>query len=134
MNAALALQQAMRAALLANTTLTTLLGGGHIFDEVPRGEPPLHVVFAASETRDWSTTTQKAHEHFVSLDVVTNERSRARAQSICNAIELALDNAVLLLVGHVLVNLRAVAWSVSRSKSTQNFSASLRFRATTEPL
>ena len=134
MNAALALQQAMRNTLLANSALTALLGGAHIYDEVPRGEPPLHVVFAAIETRDWSTSTQKAHEHFVTLDVTTNERGRASVQSICNAIEAALDNVDLPLVGHQLINLRNVYWSVARKKSAQSFEATLRFRATTEPL
>ena len=134
MNAALALQQAMRNALLANTTLTTLLGGAHVFDEVPRGEPPLHVVFGAIETRDWSTSTQKAHEHFVSIDVVTNERARGRAQAICNAIETALDNTVLVLADHRLINLRSTFWNVSRAKATNTFNATLRFRAATEPL
>ncbi len=134
MNAALALQQAMRNALLANTTLTTLLGGAHIFDEVPRGEPGLYVVFGSIETRDWSTSTQKAHEHFITLDVVTNERSRARAQAICNAIETALDNAALVLTDHRLINLRSTFWNVGKAKATNNFNATLRFRAATEPL
>ena len=134
MNAALALQQAMRNALLANTTLTTLLAGAHVFDEVPRGEPGLHVHFSGIETRDWSTSTQKAHEHFVSIDVVTNERSRARAQAICNAIETALDNAVLVLTDHRLINLRSTFWNVGKAKASNNFNATLRFRAATEPL
>ncbi len=134
MNAALALQQAMRSALLANTTLTTLLGGAHVYDEVPRGEPPLFVVFGSIETRDWSTSTQKAHEHFMTLDVVTNERSRARAQAICNAIETALDNALLSVIDHRLINLRSTFWNVGRAKATNNFNATLRFRAATEPL
>ena len=134
MNAALALQRAMRNALLADTTLVGLLGGAHIFDEVPRGEPPLHVVFEMIETRDWSTVSGKAHEHFVTIEVVTNARSRALAQSICNAIEAVLDQAALTLEGHKLINLRLAFWSVSRRKSSENFGATLRFRAATEPL
>jgi hypothetical protein len=134
MNAALALQQAMRAALLADTALVTLLGGAHIFDEVPRGEPPLNVSFGAIETRDWSVMNQKAHEHFLTLDVVTNERSRTRAQNICNRIEAVLDNATLTLTGHRLVNLRVVFWSVAKSKSDPKFGATMKFRAATEPL
>lgn len=134
MNPALALQQAMRTALLADTALITLLGGAHVFDEIPRGEPPLHVTFAGVETRDWSVKDQKAHEHFVTLDVVSNERARAQAQSICNRIEAVLDNASLTLVGHRLVNLRVVFWTVARAKSDQKFGATLRFRAATEPL
>jgi hypothetical protein len=134
MNAALALQQAMRAALLADTALIALLGGAHIFDEVPRGEPPLSVSFAGIETRDWSVMDQKAHEHFVTMDVSTNERGRTQAQSICNRIEAVLDNANLTLAGHRLVNLRVVFWSVARPKSDPKFGATLRFRAATEPL
>jgi hypothetical protein len=134
MNAALALQQAMRTALLADTALITLLGGAHIFDEVPRGEPTLHVSFAGIETRDWSVMDQKAHEHFLTLEVVTNERSRAQAQNICNRIEAVLDNAALILTGHRLINLRVVFWSVARTKAEPKFGATLRFRAATEPL
>jgi Protein of unknown function (DUF3168) len=134
MNPALALQQAMRQALLADTTLTTLLGGAHVFDEAPRGEQPLCVTFAAIETRDWSVMDQKAHEHFVTLDVSTRDRSRAKAQSICNRIEAVLDNAALTLTDHRLVNLRNVFWSVSPSKQDKSFGATLRFRAATEPL
>jgi hypothetical protein len=133
MNAAHALQQAMRNALLADAPLKTLLGGAHVFDEVPRGEPPLHVHFAAIETRDWSVMDRKAHEHFVTLDVITNARSRGLAQAICDRIETVLDSATLTLTDHHLVNLRAVFWSVARQKS-QDFGATLRFRAATEPL
>lgn len=133
MNAALAVQQAMRAALLADGTLLSLLGGAHVYDELPRGEPPLYVAFNGIETRDWSTQTDRAHEHFITIEVMTNERGRALAQSICNAIEAALDQATLTLVDHRLINLRLVFWSVSRAKPAQNFGASLRFRAATEP-
>jgi Protein of unknown function (DUF3168) len=134
MNAALALQQAMRAALLADTALITLLGGAHVFDEVPRGEPPLCVAFANIETRDWSVMDQKAHEHFLTLEVTSNERGRAQAQNICNRIEAVLDNAALTLTGHRLVNLRLTFWNVARTKADKNFGATLRFRAATEPL
>ncbi len=134
MNAALSLQQAMRATLLAQAPLTTLLGGAHIFDEVPRGEPAPFVVFSDIETRDWSVTGQKAHEHFITIEVTTNERSRTLAQNIAQEIETALDMASLTLEGHRLINLRNIFWSVSRRKSTDKFGATLRFRAASEPL
>jgi hypothetical protein len=134
MNAALALQKAMRAALFAHSPLTTLLGGGHVFDEVPRGAAPPFVEFASIETRDWSVADAKAHEHFVQISVTTNTRSRSLAQAICDAIEACLDNADLTLEGHRLVNLRLVFWSVARNRADQNFGAQLRLRAATEPL
>jgi Protein of unknown function (DUF3168) len=134
MNAALSLQNAMRAAMLARTALTALLGGAHIFDEVPRGEHPPFVAFADIETRDWSVIGEKAHEHIATLLIETNERSRRAAQTIAQEIEAALDMAQLTLDGHRLINLRLVSASISRRKTNDNFGALLRFRAVTEPL
>jgi len=133
MNAALALQQAMRSALLAHAPLTALLDGAHVFDELPRGAKPPHVEFTAIETRDWSVIGQKAHEHICQLAVTTNERGRALAQAIVQEIETALDGATLTLVNHNLINLRLVFASVSRTRADMAFSATLRFRAATEP-
>lgn len=134
MNAALSLQQAMRAALLADAQLLAVLGGAHVFDEVPRGAKPPYVSFEHIETRDWSTADAKAHEHFVQLSVTTTERGRSQAQALCDRIEAALDNASLTLADHHLVSLRLVFWSVARNRNDQSFGASLRFRAATEPL
>ncbi len=131
-SAALALQQAMRDRLLLHAPLLAVLGGGHVFDEVPRGENEPYVVFSTIETRDWSVLDQKAHEHFVTLEVKTKSRGRKLAQDIVTEIETALDNAALTLAGHVLVNLRVVFWTVS--KTQENFGGLLRFRAATEPL
>ncbi len=134
MNAGHALQQAMRNALLIHAPLTTLLGGAHIFDEIPRGEKAPFIAFTDIETRDWSVMDQKAHEHFVSIEVQTNERGRALAQSIVQEIEIALDNTALTLATHRLINLRVVFWNVSRRRGTSTFGAIIRFRAATEPL
>jgi Protein of unknown function (DUF3168) len=133
MNAALSLQQAMRAALLARAPLTVLLGGAHIFDEVPRGANAPYVHCAAIETRDWSVADQKAHEHFVTFEIVTNARSRALAQAIAQEIETALDMMPMTMVDHKLVNLRILTTLVQRNSKTENFIGTLRFRAATEP-
>ncbi len=134
MNPGLALQTAMRNALLAHAPLMQLLGGAHVYEEMPRGAVAAYVSFESIETRDWSVADAKAHEHFVSLSVRTNNRSRRLAQDILEAIESALDNASLMLAGHRLVNLRLTFWTVAREKNGENFGASLRFRAATEPL
>lgn len=130
---ALALQEAMRAALIAHAPLTTLLQGEHVFDEIPRGANLPYVCFGEIEIRDWSVKDQKAHEHFVGLIVKTNQRGRKLAQDIVCEIEAALDNAALTLAGHLLINLRLVFWAVNRDKTGETFSATLRFRAATEP-
>lgn len=133
-NPGFALQQAMRAALLNHAPLTLLLQGQHIFEEVPRGASTSFVGFGDVETRDWSVADQKAHEHFVTLSIRTNSRSRKLAQDILNEIEAVLDSAALTLAGHRLVNLRLTFWSVTRDKSGETFNATARFRAATEPL
>ncbi len=130
---ALALLTAMRNALLADNALNLLLGGAHVYEELPRGAPPTHVSFGEAETRDWSTADQKAHEHFVTISIRTNSRSRSLAQNILSEIETALDGAALVLTGHRLVNLRLTFWSVSKDRSGETFNATARFRAATEP-
>ena len=134
MNSAFALQVAMREALLARTELRSLLGGAHIFDEVPRGATAPYVAFTAIETRDWSVADQKAHEHFVTLETLTNQRGRSAAQAIAAEIEAALDDAALILDSHKLINLRSIFSTVSRNVKTENFGVIQRFRAVTEPL
>ena len=132
MSAGLALQQAMRAKLIADDAVKAALGGAYVYDEVPRGAPPSYVEFTGLDTRDWSTFGEGGFEHFVSLVVRSNSRGRAHAQEISAAVEAALDGAALMLAGHRLVNLRLMFWSVV--KTGQNYGASLRFRAATEPL
>jgi hypothetical protein len=130
---AFALQDAMRTRLLMHAPLTALLGGAHVFDELPRGERAPHVAFAQIETRDWSVKDQKAHEHFVTIEVKSNSRSRKAAQEIVSEVEAALDNAALVLAGQTLINLRLIFWSVARAKATDTFNGVMRFRAATEP-
>ena len=131
-SAALALQQAMQARLIADDAVRAALGGAYVFDEVPRGAPPAYVEFAGLDTRDWSTFGQRGLEHFVSIAVRANSRGRAQAQEISAAVQAALDGAVLDLAGHRLVSLQLMFWSVM--KTGQTYGASLRFRAATEPL
>lgn len=132
MSSALAVQMTMREALLAHAPLTELLGGGHVFDELPRRVQEPYVAFAGIETRDWSVQGQKAHEHFISLDVKTKSRSRAMAQDIVGEIETALDNADLTVSGHALINLRLTFWTVAKANDV--FNAVVKFRAATEEI
>lgn len=129
-----ALLEAMRNRLLEYAPLVLLLGGQHVFEEMPRGANTSFVSFGDIETRDWSVADAKAHEHFVMLSIRTNSRSRTLAQEILGEVEAALDNAALSLTGHKLVNLRVIFWSVARDKSGEHFGATVRFRAATEPL
>ena len=134
MQPGLAVQQAMLASLQARPALVNLLGGAHVYDELPRGANAPYVAFTALETRDWSVADQKAHESFITLDVASKVRGRAQAHAIAQEIETALDGATLTLVGHRLVNLRLIFMSAARPRARDFTQATLRFRAATEPL
>ena len=127
MNPALSLQKAMRDALLARPGWAI-----PVHDHVPQGAAAPYVYFAAAETRDWSTQTEKAHEHFITLRVKSKAGGKREAQGIIADIEAALDNASLVLSGHRLVNLRMTLWSAERDGDRYN--GAVRFRAVTEQL
>lgn len=129
-----ALQTAMRDRLLAHAPLMALLGGGHVHDEIPRGAHEPYVVFSSIETRDWGVQQQKAHEHFIAIDIKAKSRSRKLTQDIVHEIETSLDDAVFAIDGHVLINLRLTFWALSKDKAQEHFSATMKFRAATEPL
>jgi hypothetical protein len=131
---ALTLEQAMRDRLLAHAPLTALLGGSHVYDELPRGAHPPFVAMASIETRDWSVMEAKGHEHAVTIGVATRERSRELAEQIAGEIEAALDRATLTLTGHVLIDLQHIFTSVTRPRGGDHFGAVVRLRAVTEPL
>jgi Protein of unknown function (DUF3168) len=133
MQPGLSVQQAMLAALRARTSLSNILGGAHVYDELPRGANPPYVVFSNLETRDWSVMDQKAHELFITLEIATNQRSRTQIQAVTQEIESALDGANLILTDHKLVNLRCVFNTAFRNKNADVFNGTMRFRAATEP-
>ena len=133
MQPGLAVQQAMKAALSSRPALVNILGGAHVYDELPRGATAPNVLFTTIETRDWSVADQKAHESFVTLEISSKSRSRAQAQNIVQEIELALDGASLGVTDHNLVNLRCVFISAAKAKAQDFFTATMRFRAATEP-
>jgi hypothetical protein len=130
--AASALRMGMQAAMLAHAPLLAKLGGAHVFEEVPRGAQPPFVTFSTIDTRDRSDFGLRAHEHFVTLEVRTNSRARGLAEAIVEEIEVALDDAPVVLAGHALIDLRLESWVIQRDGVF--FGARLRFRAATEPL
>src|SRR5665213_2138550 len=155
MQPGLDVQQAMKSILASRPALNTLLGGAYVYDELPRGATVPYVMFTTIETRDWSVADQKAHENFVTLEIKSKSRSRIQVQNIIQEIELALDGAALILAANNLINLRCVfisaalpklrqlasagrsklssASASAREKSNQLFTATMRFRAATEP-
>ena len=128
-----ALQKAIHACLTADAVTLALIGGPRIYDDVPRQPVFPYVTYGQSTVRDWSTGTDDAHEHIVTLHVWTRATGRKPAHEISSAIELALDQQVLILDGHRLISLRHEFTDVRREPDSETWRGIVRLRAVTEP-
>ena len=133
LNAALALQTGLRAALLADADLVTALGGEQVFDDVPREAPFPYITVGDIDTRDWSTQTSRGHEHTVTLHVWSRYRGRKQVQELIAEVDRILDGADPVLSGYRLVNLSTVFWTAQREPDGQVYRGTVRLRAVTEP-
>ncbi|WP_421724236.1 DUF3168 domain-containing protein [Bauldia sp.] len=130
---ALALQAAVRAALIADSGVGALVGD-RIYDEPPRGPTFPYVSFGEARASDWSTGTETGAEHRLVLNVWSRHRGKAECWAIVEALQAILDDAALTLDGHRLINLRFETADVRRDRDRITWTASVRFRAVTEPL
>ena len=127
-----ALRRAIRAALLADPTLTGLLGGPRVYDEAPPGAPSPRIAFADVQSRDWSAQASRGAEQVLALSVWSDARGTREALDIADRVVALLDEAQLTLTGHRLIDLRFVALATRREQNGRYARADIRFRATTE--
>jgi hypothetical protein len=132
-SASLALQQAIFAALSANSDLQALIGDPpRLFDFVPRDSAFPYVVIGDGTESNWSTATEAGSEHAVVLNVWSRSTGHKEAKQIAEVLRAALDNASLSLTGFALVGIRHLATDFARQPDGQTFRATLRFRAVVE--
>lgn len=131
MSAANALLKAIFARLTGDATLAALTSGGVVDRLLPRALLPA-IVIGELESRDYSTASEKAEEHFLSLEIWSDTGGRKRAGEIVERVKTLLDDAALPLAGVTLVNLQLRSCRSRREPKTRNFIADMRFRAVTE--
>ncbi|WP_075995842.1 DUF3168 domain-containing protein [Salaquimonas pukyongi] len=134
MTAALELQMAIVSALRQSTALTALLGGAHIYDDVPDARRPPYVVIGPVETLDWSTSTEAGEEHFIDVAIWSLANGRKAVVSMAAEIRTTLSSLPRTLAGHVLVNLTHESTRSQAGSNDRHFRAVVTFRAVTEPL
>ena len=128
---------ALRAGLLArlggDARLTALMGGRlRLYDEPPRGAAPVYVLFGPSEVSDDSVDGARRHRHAFALIVLAKPGSVRSALEVAEHIAASLDEADLVLSGHVLVLLRLRSLAGLRDERTGEARATLSFEAVTE--
>ncbi|MEM9360048.1 MAG: DUF3168 domain-containing protein [Pseudomonadota bacterium] len=129
-----ALQRSIYAALIANQTLSDLLGGQHVFDHVPRGTVLPYITFGPSSERDWSTSDDIAHELQISLHVWTEALGRSQAEEIMTVIRTLLHDQTLAVSGFRLINLRHEDSALKRVSDGDTLQGTIRLRAVLETI
>jgi hypothetical protein len=132
MSAALALQEAVFAALLADAALIALLGGARVYDGAPRNAASPYVHLGEISSRDWSTATEAGFEVRFEVVVWSTQPGRAEALTIAGRVAELLDNAALAVAGFRLVSLRHLGTGTAREKKPEGRRATAQFRARME--
>jgi hypothetical protein len=132
MSAASNLQQAIVAALRADTELMSSLKVADIFDRQVQGARLPYIVLDNLETTEWSTDEDCNEEHRVTLAVYSGENGRREVQSIMKRLRLVLHDAALSPVDARLVGLRVVSTEVRRVAKSRLHQGTMVLRAFTE--
>lgn len=131
-NASWALQSAVFAALTADATLQSLIDT-RLYDAVPLNPTFPYVVLGDGKETNADTATEEGSEHQFNVTVWSQGGGHQESKSIVNAVRFRLNNATLSLDGHALVDLRFQDCEYARESDGQTYSATLSFRAVTEP-
>lgn len=127
------LQKAIYATLKTDSALIALLGGEHIYDEVPRGAAFPYITFGPSTTRDWSTGTETGAEHLITIRAWSKSGGEKEVHLLLDAIRAALHEASPTVADHRLVSLRHETSDALRGADGETYQGIARFRAVTEP-
>lgn len=128
------LQQAIYAAVTTDAAVLGLLGAPRVFDDVPQGTPYPYLTLGQSSLRDWSTGSDLADEHILTVHVWSRAGGRRETHEIMAAVRAALHDRALAVAGHTLVNLRHEFSDARREPDGDTYHGIVRLRAVTEPL
>lgn len=127
------LQQSVYNFLVNDATLLGKLGGQSVYDDVPQRASFPYITFGQSTVRDWSTGTEPGKEHILTLHVWSKAGGKRETHEIIDVLCEKLDDTVLSLTDHHLVNLRCEFSEARRSVDGEKFHGIVRYRAVTEP-
>ena len=133
-SSAWSLQQAIFAVISTDPPLLALLGGPHIYDDVPQPVSHPYLTLGQSISRDWSSVGDTGEEHIITLHVWSRASGRKQTHQIMSAVRDALHDRALALAGHRLINLRHEFSDARREPDGDTYHGLVRFRAVTEPI
>ncbi|MGH6763090.1 MAG: DUF3168 domain-containing protein [Phyllobacterium sp.] len=132
-NANLELQKAFFAAFRADAPLVSMLGGEKFYDHVPPAAVFPYITFGRTMVYDWSTDSDRGCEHLSTIHVWSRAGGKSQALSIMGEVERVIQDAVLTLDGHRLVNIRLEYTEALNDDDRDGYHGLLRYRSVTEP-
>ncbi len=126
------LQKAIHASLVGDASLSSLVGG-RVFDRPPQDAAFPFVTLGDTDVEPDGAGSEGAAIHRLALSVWSRARGRREVKEIMSVIDEALQDAVLPMTGHALVNLQLERASVSYAVDAEALRGRLVFRAYTEP-
>lgn len=112
--AALELQAAIRAHLIADADFLAALGGPKLFDGAPRGTAFPYVTFGPASQGDWSDGEVTGADVALTLNAWSRAAGKREAWAIVGLMMRLLHDATLALGARRLVTLSAVFAEVRR--------------------
>lgn len=126
------LQKAIHTSLVGDASLSSLVGG-RVFDRPPQDAAFPFVTLGDTDVEPDGAGSEGAAIHRLALSVWSRARGRREVKEIMSVIDEALQDAVLPMTGHALVNLQLERASVSYAVDAEALRGRLVFRAYTEP-
>ncbi len=134
MGPVLELQKAIRTLLIADATLTSLMGGTpRFYDHVPDEQTFPYIFYEAGLTIEWDTSTEDGWDAHPRIHVYSEVESSKPARDISNRIEALLHNTTaLVLTGYTVVMIRRNEHQCFREPDGQVWHSLTSFRALIE--
>jgi hypothetical protein len=127
-----ALKDAIKARLQADSGVLALLREPKVFADPPKHAAFPHVAFVAAAARENGTSSEDGHLIDMTLGLWCRGNGSAEGLQLADAITLALASLPTALSGHRLVNLLVLAVEPSVLKDGETWRISMRIRAVTE--
>lgn len=134
------LQKAMRAAILSDVTLRTLVSDPvRLYDHVPENAPMPYIQHDEPGTAEWDVTPTETdegygHEHNIMLHVWSAYEGKQEINAILYRLEQIFRDWRASLTGHRLVHIRYQFSDRLRDPDGQAYHGVIQFRAVTEEI
>lgn len=127
------LQKAAHAALVADTSLTNLLGGPKVYDRPPKDAVFPYVTLGDTDLEAAGAQASEDVRHRITIDVWSRSEGRRETKDLMSAVYAVLHDAPLTLTGHALIYLNFERATLSYAKDAKALQGRITFRALTEP-